>query len=165
MSERREPTEREALSALRGDDPARAARAADLLWQMWHRSGNPAVDSALRQGIEAMQRQEIDKAEAVFTHLIEIASDFAEGWNKRATVRFLAKDYPGSIADCRETLARNPNHFGAAAGQGLCHISLNQFREASVCFRRALEIHPHLDAVRHNLTIAEAEGGGSGYLN
>jgi hypothetical protein len=44
-------------------------------------------------------------------------------------------------------------------------MSVSQFREAAICFRRTLEIHPHLDAVRHNLTMAEAEGGGSGYLN
>jgi hypothetical protein len=44
-------------------------------------------------------------------------------------------------------------------------MSLNEFGEAAVCFRRALEIHPHLDAVHHNLALAEAEGGGSGYLN
>jgi hypothetical protein len=44
-------------------------------------------------------------------------------------------------------------------------MSLNEFREAAVCFRRALDIHPHLVAVRHNLSLAEAEGGGTGYLN
>jgi tetratricopeptide (TPR) repeat protein len=154
VSERRDLTELEALSALRGDDPARAARAADLLWQMWHRSGNPRVDSTLRQGIEAMQRQEIKKAEAVFTHLIEIAPDFAEGWNKRATARFIAKDYPGSIADCRETLARNPNHFGALSGQGLCHMARHEYKEAAELFRRALAVHPHLENARANLRAA-----------
>ncbi len=104
-------TEREALEALRGDDPA----------------------------------------------LIEEAPDFAEGWNKRATVRYLAGDYEGSIADCRETLARNPNHFGALSGQGLCHFMLSQFREAALLFRRALAVHPHLDGARGNLWKAEAE--------
>ena len=49
-------TEDEALAALRGDDPTHAARAAAALWEMWHRSGDPRVDSVLRQGIEAMQR-------------------------------------------------------------------------------------------------------------
>jgi len=107
----------------------------------------------------------LEAAEAEFTRVIEIASDFPEGWNKRATVRFMRNDFTGSIADCQETLARNPNHFGAASGQGLCHMSLNEVREAAVYFRRALEIHPHLSAVRHNLALAEAEGGGSGYLN
>ena len=112
-----------------------------------------------------MQSQNLAEAEIVFTRIIGLAPDFAEAWNKRATVRYLMKNFEGSIADCQATLARNPNHFGAASGQGLCHMSLGQYQEAAICFRRALEIHPHLTAVRHNLALAESEGGGSGYLH
>ena len=150
-------TEREALEALRGDDPAEAARAAETLWLMWHRSGDPGLDRLLRDGIEAMEREELASAEATFTRLIRDAPQFAEGWNKRATVRYLAGDYAGSITDCRETLERNPNHFGALSGQGLCHMMLKQFREAALLFRRALAVHPHLDGARGNLWRAEAE--------
>jgi tetratricopeptide (TPR) repeat protein len=150
-------TEREALAALRGDDPVRAARAAAALWEMWHRSGDPQLDALLRQGLEAMERQQIDQAEAVFTRLIQVAPSFAEGWNKRATARFLAKDFTGSIADCRETLARNPNHFGALSGQGLCHLALEQYKEAADLFRRALAVHPYLDGARANLRSAMNE--------
>lgn len=150
-------TEREALSALRGDDPAEAARAAAALWQLWHRSGDPALDSILRQGIEAIERQDVAEAEAIFTRLIEAAPAFAEGWNKRATARYLAKDYTGAVADCRETLARNPNHFGALSGQGLCHLALGQYREAADLFRRTLAVHPHLDSARQNLRAAILE--------
>jgi tetratricopeptide (TPR) repeat protein len=147
-------TEREALAILRGDDPARAARAAAALWQMWHQSGRPALDALLLEGIDAMQRQRLPDAETLFTRLIETAPDFAEGWNKRATVRYLAKRYAASIADCRETLARNPNHFGALSGQGLCHLALGEHREAAALFRRALAVHPHLDGARANLRTA-----------
>ena len=112
-----------------------------------------------------MQQGRLEAAEREFTRVIDIAPEFAEGWNKRATVRFMRKDFAGSIADCQQTLARNPHHFGASSGQGLCHMSIGEHREAAVCFRRALEIHPHLDAVRYNLALAEAEGGGSGYLH
>ena len=150
-------TEKEALAALRGDDPTHAARAAAALWEMWHRSGDPQVDSVLRQGIEAMQRQDLSGAEALFTRVIEVAPGYAEGWNKRATVRFMAKDYPGSIADCRETVARNPHHFGALSGQGLCHLALEQYKEAVECFRRTLVVHPHLDSARTNLRSALSE--------
>ncbi len=118
-------TESEALAALRGDDRVRAARAAAALWEWWHRSGDPQIDSLLRQGIEAMERQELPQAEAIFARVIDAAPAYAEGWNKRATVRYLANDYTGSIADCRETIARNPNHFGALSGQGLCHLALH----------------------------------------
>jgi tetratricopeptide (TPR) repeat protein len=150
-------TEPEALSTLKGDDPVRAARAAAALWEMWHRSGDPRLDSLLRQGIEAMERQKLDEAEALFSRLIGVAPRFAEGWNKRATVRFLAKDFTGSIADCRETLARNPNHFGALSGQGLCHMALEQYKEAADLFRRALAVHPHLDGAKTNLSGALSE--------
>jgi tetratricopeptide (TPR) repeat protein len=150
-------TELQALEALRGDDPTLAARAAETLWQMWHRSGDPRFDRLLRDGAEAMERDELAEAEATFTRLIEEAPDFAEGWNKRATVRYVAGDYEDSIADCKETLARNPNHFGALSGQGLCHFMLSQFREAALLFRRALAVHPHLEGARGNLWRAEAE--------
>jgi tetratricopeptide (TPR) repeat protein len=158
-------TEKEALDALKGHDPELAATAEAILWSVWCRSGDPETDRAFRAGVEAMQQQRLADAEALFSRVIEVKPDFAEGWNKRATVRFMRRNFAGSIADCQETLARNANHFGAASGQGLCHMSLSEFHEAAVCFRRALEIHPHLDGVRHNLALAEAEGGGSGYLN
>jgi tetratricopeptide (TPR) repeat protein len=86
--------------------------------------------------------------------VIQAAPAYAEGWNKRATVRYLAKDYAGSIADCRETLARNPSHFGALSGQGLCHLAIEQYKEAAECFRRALAVHPHLENARANLRVA-----------
>jgi tetratricopeptide (TPR) repeat protein len=56
----------------------------------------------------------------------------------------VAGDYHGAIADCRQTLARTPHHFGALSGQGLCHMALGQYREAADLFRRTLAVHPHL---------------------
>jgi len=150
-------TEAEALAALRGDDPARAARAESTLWEIWCRSGIPEVDRLLRQGIEAMERHEMEEAVALFTRIIDRAPDFAEGWNKRATARYVAEDYTGAVVDCEETLARNPHHFGALSGQGLCHMALGQFREAATLFRRALAVHPHLSAAGHNLAAALSE--------
>jgi tetratricopeptide (TPR) repeat protein len=150
-------TEHEALAILQGEDPDGAARAAAVLWRMWHQSGRSDADALLRQGIEAMERQQLTEAEAIFTAVIEMASDFAEGWNKRATVRYLARDYVGSIADCRETLVRKPHHFGALSGQALCHMALGQYGEAAMLCRRALAIHPHLDGARANLRAATQE--------
>ena len=158
-------TEKEALEALKGDDAELAATAEAMLWNAWCRSGNVEADRIFRAGVDAMQSGKLEEAEEIFGRVIEKLPAFAEGWNKRATVRFMRRNYRGSIVDCQQTLARNPNHFGASSGQGLCHMSVNEFREAAICFRRALEIHPHLDAVRYNLQLAEAEGGGSGYLH
>jgi len=150
-------TEAEALAALRGEDPALVARAEAALWQIWCRSGIAEVDRLLGEGVEAMERQELGEAIALFTRVIERAPDFAEGWNKRATARYLAEDYAGSVADCQETLARNAHHFGALSGQGLCHMALGQYREAATLFRRCLAVHPHLTSATRNLAAALSE--------
>ena len=158
-------TESEALAALRSDDPARAAQAEAMLWRIWCESGDPEVDRLLREGVEAMERQDLDRAIGLFTRIIERVPAFAEGWNKRATARYVAHDFNGAVEDCVETLARNPNHFGALSGQGLCHMALGQYRQAAALFRRALAVHPHLIAANHNLATALQEavkGNGHG---
>jgi tetratricopeptide (TPR) repeat protein len=157
--------EAEALEALKGDDPELAATGEALLWRAWCRSGDAETDRMFRAGVDAMQQNHLADAEEYFGQVIAMSPAFAEGWNKRATVRYMRNKFTDSVADCQQTLARNPQHFGAASGQGLCHMALGQYREAAVCFRRALEIHPHLEAVRHNLAMAEGAGGGSGYLH
>ena len=160
-------TEKEALDALKGEDAELAATAEAILWRGWCRSGEAEVDRIFRAGVVAMQAQKLAEAETFFSRVIELEPEFAEGWNKRATIRYLRQDFAGSIADCQRTLELNPNHFGAASGQGLCHLSLSEYREAAICFRRALDIHPHLLVVRHNLALAESEiqSGGGGYLH
>jgi tetratricopeptide (TPR) repeat protein len=150
-------TEAEALAALQGEDPGRARQAEAALWAMWCRSGRPELDRRLAEAVAAMERRNFADAERGLGALIEDAPDWAEAWNKRATVRYLAADYEGSIADCRQTLARKPHHFGALSGQGLCHMALGQFAPAAALFRRTLAVHPHLAAVRQNLRAALSE--------
>ena len=150
-------TEEEAVRALGGDDADAAARAASALWEMWHASGVPEVDKILQRGVEAMERGDLLAAEALFTDIIRRARDYAEGWNKRATARYLGGNPAAAVADCEETLRRKPHHFGALSGQGLCHMALGQHREAADLFRRTLTVYPHLEAARRNLAAALGE--------
>jgi len=150
-------TENEAVEALRGDDAGAAARAAAALWEMWHSSGVPEIDALLRRGVAAMERGDLLAAEALFTDIIRRRPDYAEGWNKRATARYLSGNHAAAIADCEATLARKPHHFGALSGQGLCHLALNQHKEAAELFRRTLAVYPHLEAARRNLAAALGE--------
>jgi tetratricopeptide (TPR) repeat protein len=157
-------TEDEALAILRGSDAMAARRAEAELWQLWCQAGVPAIDQIFARGVEALEANRLEEAETTFSRVIERLPAFAEGWNKRATVRYLARNFEGSIEDCRQTLTRKPHHFGALSGQGLCHLALGQPREAARMFRRALGVHPHLTAVRQNLIAATGEsvkGNGS----
>src|SRR5690349_20276769 len=78
------------------------------LWAIWSRSGDTGVDELLARGVEEMQAGEHAAAIASFSEVIRLKPDFAEGWNKRATVYYLAGEYEKSIADCAEVLKRNP---------------------------------------------------------
>jgi tetratricopeptide (TPR) repeat protein len=140
---------------LHGDDPELVALAEATLWQVWGRSGDPAVDALFQEGLQSLAQQDWMGAVAAFGRVIEAAPRFAEGWNKRATARYLATHYASSIADCEQVVRLNPWHFGALSGQGLCHAALGQFREAARCFRRALEVHPRLESVRQQLARVE----------
>ena len=104
-----------------------------------------------------MERRDFAGAVAIFTRLVDAAPDWAEAWNKRATARYLMRDFAGAILDCEATLARKPHHFGALSGQGLCHLALEQYAPAAALFRRALAVHPSLAAVRANLQAALTE--------
>ena len=66
-------TEQEALAVLQGDDPVSAARAEATLWALWCQSGVPEVDDLLRDGVQAMERRDMDEAEACFARIGDIA--------------------------------------------------------------------------------------------
>jgi tetratricopeptide (TPR) repeat protein len=82
-----------------------------------------------------------------FTKAIQRKPDFAEAWNKRATVYFLMGEHQKSLEDCDEVMKRNPAHFGALAGYGQIYLQLDQPERALVYFRRALRVNPNMRSV------------------
>ena len=144
-------------ACLHDTDPELVGEAEATLWRIWARSGDAAVDRVFADGLQAMEQQDWLGAVARFGEVIERRPGFAEGWNKRATARYLAEHYASAIADCEEVVRRNPHHFGALAGQGLCHVALRQYRQAARCFQQALALHPGLDGVRQNLARVQQE--------
>jgi tetratricopeptide (TPR) repeat protein len=133
--------------ALRDADPEVRGRAQAALWAIWHRSGNPAIDALLQIGIEQMEQGRHSDAAATFGEVIKQAPDFAEGWNKRATVYYLMGEYDRSLADCEEVVRRNPIHFGALSGFGLNYLEKGQLERAVEYFEKALAVNPNMAQV------------------
>jgi tetratricopeptide (TPR) repeat protein len=136
------------LAALTDEDEVVRVLAEHSVWQVWSRSGDAEVDDLLQLGIEHMNRGDGPAALETFTKVIERRPDFAEGWNKRATVYFLMGEHEKSLRDCDEVIKRNPAHFGALAGYGQIYLRLDQPERALEYFRRALRVNPNLGAVR-----------------
>ena len=136
-------------AALKNDADVFVRQGAEqALWQIWHRSGNSAVDALLEEGIEAMQRGAYQAAVDIFTRVIESAPDFAEGYNKRATTYYLMQQYEESIADCERTIALNPHHFGALSGAGLCYLGERNLTKALEFFERAVAVNPNMPQIQ-----------------
>lgn len=117
------------------------------IWQIWTTSDKPEVNRLMSEGTDAMAAQDYKTALADFTRMIGIAPDFAEGWNKRATVLWLLDDFEGSMADIDKTLALEPRHFGALWGLGTIQAAQEHDEEAIATFERALAVNPHMDGV------------------
>jgi tetratricopeptide (TPR) repeat protein len=140
-------------AALRDDDPLVRKLAERSMWEVWSRSGDAAVDRLLASGIEQMSAREGELAVQTFTEVIRRRPDFAEGWNKRATVYYLMGEYQKSLADCDEVMKRNPYHFGALSGYGMIYLQLDQPAKALDYFQRALTVNPNLDSINETVEM------------
>lgn len=136
---------------LRDESPFVRAYAERALWLLWARSGDAALDELMARGTEEMQSGQHDKAISTFGEVIRRKPEFAEGWNRRATVHYLAGDFERSIADCGEVLKRNPLHFGALSGMGQIFFQMQDYDRALAWFRRALEVNPNMTGVELNI--------------
>ena len=134
--------------ALRDADLLVRETAEQALWLIWHRSGNTEVDTRLQEGIAAMQQGAIEHAVEIFSDVITLAPNFAEGYNKRATTYYLMQEYELSLRDCEKTLELNPVHFGALSGAGLCYLGLRNLVKALEYFERAVAVNPNMPQIQ-----------------
>ena len=143
------------IAALTDPDEAVRVLAENSVWQVWTRSGDKEVDGLMLAGIEQMNRGDGPAAVETFSKIIQRKPDFAEGWNKRATVYFLMGENEKSLHDCDEVMKRNPDHFGALAGYGQIYLRMDQPERALTYFRRALRINPNMRGIRQAIPEIE----------
>jgi tetratricopeptide (TPR) repeat protein len=134
------------------DDAAAAQAVEETIWRRWADSGSPTVNVLLERAAAAETAGDAEMAERFLDQASALAPDFAEPWNRRASLAYRSDDYVGAVAALQETLKREPRHFGALAVLGLIYEELGQDRRALAAFRAALVIHPYhqpsLDGVR-----------------
>ena len=120
---------------------------AQQIWTLW--STHPTdqkLTSILDEGSRLVQDQKLYKAIEVFTKAIELDPNWAEAWNKRATVLYMVGDYQESQNDIDKVLNLEQRHFGALAGQGLVNIKLKNYEKAIESYEKAQEIYPAMQS-------------------
>ena len=107
-----------------------------------------------------MNAGRLEEATRIFSKIVEIDPDFAEAWNKRATLLYLTGDLAGSVRDIERTLSLEPRHFGALSGLGLIYEQIESADGAIKAFTAALEINPHMPWIVERLEALEEEQEG-----
>ena len=136
---------------------AEAHAAEQQIWQIWVEHKNPEIERLMREGITALDDDDSEMALDDFNAVVQHDKNFAEGWNKRATVEFVMGDYTASIEDIERTLALEPRHFGALSGLGQIYLALSRKELALKAFRAALDINPRLTGVREAVKQLEKD--------
>jgi tetratricopeptide (TPR) repeat protein len=113
------------------------------IWDIWHETNDPSIEANFYRGLESMRTGDLLMAVAFFTRVIDKNPNFAEGWNKRATVYYMLGKFDASMMDIHETLKLEPRHFGAMDGMGLIFIHLEQFDKAIDIYDQMLKIFPN----------------------
>ena len=116
----------------------------------------------MQWSIKAMQEKNFPLALELLNEVVILKPDFAEGWNKRATVYYLIDEYALSLADIRHVLALEPRHFGALSGLGLILKETGDKKHALDAFRKALAVHPYLTNARKVMEELQIEVEGRG---
>lgn len=127
----------------------------DKLWREWTSAHKNSDEEALMsEGLVAMSEGNLDRAENIFTKLIEVNPSFTEAWNKRATLRFMLWDFEGSLKDVEKVLTLEPRHFGALSGLGMIHLRLGDPERALKAYEDLVNIFPsNADAVQKIITL------------
>ncbi len=130
------------------NDPGALSTAHDEIWQRWISNDDEELFALMQQGVGLMNSRRLREALVVFDDLVDIAPDYAEAWNKRATVHFLLGNLADSIADVDVTLDLEPRHFGALSGLGQIELARGDPEAALSAFEAAVQVHPHLPGTR-----------------
>lgn len=125
-------------------DNGEARKWVNLIWQEWFKTDNADAKRLMARAQFARRADLREEALKALNMIVQIAPDYVEGWNQRATIYFMLGRDAESVADIRKVLQLEPRHFGALAGLGLIHMRAENWQSAIASFERAQELHPFL---------------------
>jgi tetratricopeptide (TPR) repeat protein len=137
-----------------------AGRIADRIVRTWSTSGSASIDLMMQWTQKAIGEQKFDVALDFLDEVVTLQPDFAEGWNRRATVHFMMKNYAKSMADIDRTLELEPRHFGAISGLAQIMADTGRKKQALEAWRRVLDIYPMLRSAQNQVAALSEELAG-----
>jgi len=128
-------------------DEASARHVEARIWAQWLQTPSDTTALLMMRSKAAMEAQQNDVALKLLDAVVKLRPDYVEGWNRRATLYYITKDYDRSLKDIEQVLVREPRHFGALTGLGKIMQDIGDEKRALDAFRKALAVNPHLENV------------------
>ena len=127
-------------------NPMSARKIEGKIWKLWttHPSEESLTD-LLAKGSEYMAQNQLTSAHNVFSKAIELDPNWAEAWNKRATVLYLMGNFELSQNDIDMVLKLEKRHFGALSGQGLVQTAMKNYQKAIDSYIEAHKVYPAME--------------------
>ena len=124
-------------------NPMTAKKIEGKIWKLWttHPSEKSLTD-LLAKGSEYMAQNQLTSAHNVFSKAIELDPNWAEAWNKRATVLYMMGNFELSQNDIDMVLKLEKRHFGALSGQGLVQTAMKNYQKAIDSYIEAHKVYP-----------------------
>lgn len=144
----------------KSEDVGEAKGIAGAIERVWMRSGSDTADLIMERVDKVLRAKDWKVAEELLDKLVDVEPQWAEVWNKRATVRFFNEDSSGAMEDLARALSLEPRHFTALIGVGVILERGERKAEALRVYRRVLAINPTLAEVRSKVDklAIEVEG-------
>lgn len=114
------------------------------IWDVWCTHSDPEATAALKEIMAAFENDNAAFAISLLDDTVERWPDWAEAWNKRATLRFVQDRYADSLDDISQTLKLEPRHFGALSGLGQICLREGDALSALLAFERVLSLDPNI---------------------
>ena len=134
---------------------ANALPTIDQIWSIWSLTNDNKVQQKFNLGNQYMKKGQFAESIDIFSEIINAEPNFAEAWNKRATLYYIVGDYEKSINDITKTLELEPKHFGALDGLAEIYFLQDQFYKAEQIYKRILEILPYSKKAKIRLDFIE----------
>ena len=116
------------------------------IWNIWvTHPTDRKLTKLLSKGSKYMSENRLGDAYLVFTEVISLDENWAEAWNKRATVLYLMGEYEKSQNDIDRVLSLEKRHFGALSGQGLVQTALENYQKAIDSYLETHKIYPAME--------------------
>lgn len=138
-----ESTEQKLFEALKRErDPDKARGIASQIISDWKDSGSATINLLMQWADRSIDQKKNAAALDFLDQVTVLQPDYAEAWNRRATLHYAMGDTRKSMADINEVLKKDPRYFPAIAGMATILTEAGEDELALEAWERFLDIYP-----------------------